>query len=117
MSSDIDITRDELACELVPRVNTVIVSVDNIILLAVLVISFVPVALVSIQIDNHKLADLMPQLQVMGNESNVRIDTETTALACSGVMEPTTKVDSPPMLQSHTCCLNTTKTRTLHRLK
>lgn len=52
---NVNITRDKLGSELISWVNLMVVCVDNVILLAVLVITLMPVALMCIKVNNHKL--------------------------------------------------------------
>ena len=77
--SNTDCMLNELSCKVIARVNLLVEGVNDVILQGILVISFMPVTLVRIQINNHEPLHVVPLLHVSCYKRNVWVNAEATA--------------------------------------
>jgi hypothetical protein len=68
----------ELSGKSVTRVYLMIVSIYNVVLSRVLVVTLVAVALMRIEVNNHELFNLKPLLEVMRHKCNIRVNAKST---------------------------------------
>jgi hypothetical protein len=70
---------NELSCKVIARVNLLVEGVNDVILQGILVISFMPVTLVRIQINNHEPLHVVPLLHVSCYKRYVWVNAEAAA--------------------------------------
>ena len=108
---------DERLSYLIPRVDLVVVCIDDIVLIFVPMVSFMAVPLVSIKVDDKKTAIVEPLFHVLCHESNVRVDAKAATIASCSMMVATGQVDGPAFLVSNTGSVNRALRGSLHRVK
>jgi len=81
------------------------------------VVSLVAIALMSIEIDNHKALHAIPFLEVVRYKGDVWEDTKATSRDASRMMVTPAEIDRPSMLYCHASSIYTALCSTLHRLK
>ena len=107
----------KLGCKVIARIYLLVIGVDYVVLQRVLVITLVSIALMSVQINNHKPLHIVPLLHVPCYESNVWVDAEASTRVAGCVVEATAKINCPSFLPSKTRSINTALTCTRHRVK
>jgi hypothetical protein len=107
---------NKLGSIVIAWVDLLVVSVDDVIFQRVLMVSFMAIALMRIQVNNHESLHVVPLLHISCYESDVRVNTEAASRVTGGMMEPSTKVYCPALLACETSCLYTSLSCTRHRI-
>ena len=92
-----DVIRNKGHCNLVTRVNPMIISINDVVLFFIPMVSLVAIALVSIQVDYQDFFVVEPLFEVLGDKCDVWIDAETTATFTRCMMIASCKVDGPAL--------------------
>lgn len=112
-----DCMLNELSSIVIAWVDLLVVSVNDVIFLRVLVVSFMTVALMRIQVNNHESLHVVPLLHISCYEGDVRVNAEAAPLVTGGMMEASTKVYCPALLTCETSRLYTSLGCTRHRIQ
>jgi len=94
-----------------------IVSIDDVILGLVHVVAFMTIALVSVEIDDQEALVTEPLLHVLGDESDVRVDTEAATVRTIRMVVTTAKVDGPATVLSDASSVDRASTGSHHGIE
>ena len=100
------IVPDKRLCNLVSRVDRVIVRIDDVVFLTVFMVTLMAVALMSVQIDDQEALKAEPLFHIVRDERDVWIDAEAATLITSRMMVASRQVDGPALFSSDACSID-----------
>ncbi len=101
-----DLSPDATHSIAIARVYVFIESISNVHIRILQEITFMAIALVSIQVNDQHSLDAAPLPGEVHHQSDVWVDTEATAAGAGGVMVATREIDGPATVHSELGCVN-----------